>query len=519
MIKKPTTARFTRAELLSGGVTVELLSPGLTCECVRGFTARCLTPLHTFTTKIATILAMGAKVTKEEFITKAIAKHASAYTYDCVDYLGSSIPVQITCPSHGDFMQSPSNHLSGKGCRKCASQAAGDRYRKSGHRFIEQARSVHGDLYDYSESEYKTARLKVAISCKVHGLFHQVPYVHLKGSGCPLCANEVIGNAQRTTLGKFITQAREIYGEKFDYSKSDYVTAWVPVTIGCPVHGYFEQAPAAHLHNTTYGCPQCASDDAGNRGRGTRGPRPQDRLGTAEFVARAAEKHSGKYDYSRVDYETSKDKVIIICPNHGEFNQKPTGHLSGKGCPKCGNESMAAARRQSVEAFISRAQAVHGQKFDYSQVFYQTARLPVTIICPVHGEFQQVPDVHIKSGCRQCADDDLPGAYSMKVLSRDPLLAARPAVLYYLHFESVTGEQFYKIGITLKSIKQRFAGYGAAGYKFTVLGEKKLPLMDAFKAEQTLVNAHVKAHQYIPQRGNRERTTKFGLEKNASVPA
>jgi hypothetical protein len=95
----------------------------------------------------------------------------------------------------------------------------------------------------------------------------------------------------------------------------------------------------------------------------------------------------------------------------------------------------------------------------------------------------------------------------------------QPAVLYYLLFESDTGERFYKVGITLKSIKQRFAGYGAAGYTFTVLREKTLRLMDAFKAEQTLVNAHVKTHHYSPMRGNRERTTKFGGRKECfSVP-
>jgi Zn finger protein HypA/HybF involved in hydrogenase expression len=455
---------------------------------------------------------MGAKSTKEEFVAKAIAKHGIAYTYAAVDYLGSSTPVQITCSTHGAFMQSPSNHLAGKGCRKCASQAAGDRYRKSGDSFIEQARSVHGDLYDYSEAEYKTARLKVAIRCKVHGLFRQVPYVHLKGAGCPLCGNEAIGNALRSTLDQFIQQAREKYGAKFDYKNAQYVDANTPLAICCPVHGHFVQSPTAHIQ-TTYGCPECASDDASNRGRGPRAPRPQDRLGTVEFVARATAKHSGKYDYSRVDYKTSKDKVTIVCPTHGEFLQDASSHLSGKGCPKCRSESNAAAQRQPVEAFIARSQEVHGQKFDYSKVDYKTARLPVTIICPVHGEFQQVPDMHIKSGCRLCADDELPGAYSLKVLSRDPALAARPAVLYYLHFESVTGERFYKIGITLKSIKQRFAGYGAAGYTFTVLGEKKLPLMEAFQAEQTLVSAHVKTHHYSPLRGNREKTTKFGGRK------
>lgn len=453
------------------------------------------------------------KRTLEEFIVLAQQVHGGKYDYSGVTYLNSSTPLQIVCLEHGAFMQSPSNHLAGKGCRKCASQAAGDRYRKSGDSFIEEARKIHGVRYDYSDSEYKTARLKLAIRCKVHGLFEQVPYVHLKGAGCPLCGNESKGQSLRTSQQEFILQAKEKYGEEFDYSQAHYVDAWTPVTIGCPIHGKYMQTPVAHLHTSTYGCPKCASDDASNRGRGPRGAMPERRSTTVQFINRAMTVHAGKYDYSLAEYITSKDKVTILCELHGAFKQSASGHLAGKGCPKCGDERIALAQRQSVESFIARARAVHGDKFDYSKVEYKTARLPVTIICPVHGSFQQIPDMHIKSGCRKCADDDLPGAYSLKVLSRDSVLAMRPAVLYYLLFESDSGERFYKVGITLKSIKQRFAGYGAAGYTFTVLGEKTLPLMDAFKAEQTLINAHVKTHHYSPMRGNRERSTKFGGRK------
>jgi predicted RNA-binding Zn-ribbon protein involved in translation (DUF1610 family) len=453
------------------------------------------------------------KRTLNEFVALAQNVHSQKYDYSESIYVNSPTPLQIICPDHGAFLQSPSNHLAGKGCRKCASKAAGDKYRKSSDKFVDEARKVHGARYDYSQCDYKTARLKLAIRCKLHGLFEQVPYVHLKGGGCPTCGKEAIGQAHRTSQQKFVEQGTAKYGEKFDYSQAHYVNAWTPVLIGCPTHGVFCQTPAAHLHNTTYGCPECAKDDASKRGRGPRDPRPQDRSNTAEFMERATAKHQGKYDYSLVNYTKSNENVTIICIVHGAFKQVASGHLAGRGCPKCGDERIAASQRQSVESFIARAKLVHGDKFDYSKVSYKTARVPVTIICPVHGEFQQPPDGHINRGCRKCADDNLPGAYSLKVLSRDPILATRPAILYYLLFESNAGEKFFKVGITLNSIKQRFAGYGSAGYTFTVLGEKKLTLIEAFKAEQTLVSAHVKAHHYSPLRGNRERTTKFGGRK------
>lgn len=459
------------------------------------------------------------KRTLDDFITLARQVHGVKFDYSTARYLNHTTPLQIICPEHGAFMQSPGNHLAGKGCRKCASKAAGERYRKTFEEFQAEAKKVHADRYDYSDCEYKSARLKVVIRCKEHGPFEQIPYVHLNGSGCPICGREDTAKTHRSSPEEFVAHGKAKYGDKFDYSRVNYVNAWVPVLIGCPVHGEFSQTPAAHLHNTTYGCPQCAHDDNTNRGRGPRAPRPQDRKNTADFIKRANEVHAGKYDYSKTEYVTSSEPVTIVCEKHGAFSQVASGHLSGRGCPKCGNDANSTAQRQSVEEFIARARELHGAKYDYSKVVYESARLPVTIICPVHGEFKQVPDKHLKGGCRKCADDELPGAYSTKVLTRDPALAGRTATLYYLLFASETGERFYKIGITLTSIKQRFAGYGSAGYQYTVLREKRLSLLEAFEAEQAIVDAHVKTHQYSPVRGNREGAIRFGGRKECfSVP-
>ncbi len=450
------------------------------------------------------------KRTTQEFISLARIVHGEKYDYSPTEYLKGAALVTIICPAHGKFEQSAANHLAGKGCRKCASKDAGDRRRKSTDDFVKTARLIHGGRYDYSDCNYISSRLKVIIRCREHGPFEQMAYVHLKGGGCPSCGKVAVANSSRTSRQKFTEQAVRKYGEKFDYSHVEYTNAWTPVLIGCPTHGVFTQTPAAHLHNTKYGCPKCAGEDRTNRGRGPREPRLQDRKSTAQFIESAELKHKGKYDYSLVEYTTSTEKVTIVCRVHGEFLQDPSSHLSGRGCPKCGNERISALQRQSVESFIARARIVHGNKYGYSKVEYKTARAPVTITCPVHGDFQQSPDGHLNRGCRQCANDELPGSYSAKVLARNPALAVREAILYYLKFESSHGEDFFKVGITLKSIKQRFAGYGAAGYTYTVIGAKKLPLIEAFEIEQELLSNHVKAHRYSPLRGNRERTSKFG---------
>ena len=130
------------------------------------------------------------------------------------------------------------------------------------------------------------------------------------------------------------------------------------------------------------------------------------RLTTEEFISRARRVHGNKYDYALVEYSVTRVPVKIICREHGEFEQKPTKHLSGHGCKTCGRLAAANARRSNTEQFIAKAKRVHGDKYDYSLVSYERNKLPVKIVCPAHGEFEQRPRSHLwGSGCRKCADD------------------------------------------------------------------------------------------------------------------
>lgn len=133
-----------------------------------------------------------------------------------------------------------------------------------------------------------------------------------------------------------------------------------------------------------------------------------------DFVAKANELHGNKYDYSKVVYVNSRTKVSIICPIHGTFEQLPSSHLSGNGCPKCARiytdehrqhlaESSRKSRGMTTEEWIARARQVHGDKYDYSQTIYINQRTNVNIICPVHGLFSQKADSHIRGfGCKLC---------------------------------------------------------------------------------------------------------------------
>ena len=191
---------------------------------------------------------------------------------------------------------------------------------------------------------------------------------------------------------RFIERARKVHGDKYDYSKVEYVNSSSKVCIICPEHGEFWQIPSSHLMGV--GCRKCGIERGGVSRRKT----------TSIFITKAKAIHGDKYDYSKVNYKDARTKVCIICPEHGEFWQTPNGHLSGYGCPLCGNEITKNKTSSSNKEFIKEAKAIHGDKYDYSKVNYKNNKTKVCIICPEHGEFWQNPYNHkIGQGCPLCA--------------------------------------------------------------------------------------------------------------------
>ena len=324
---------------------------------------------------------MPKKKTREEFIKEATEKHDGKYDYSKVNYVNSKTKVCIICPEHGEFEQPPKSHLKGCGCQKCSGNCVPTK-----EEFIKKAREAHGDKYDYSKVEYKNNHTKVCIICPEHGEFWQTPYVHKQGSGCSTCANEANGERCRSSKEEFIKNARKKHGDKYDYTKVSYVNSTINVCIICPKHGEFEQMPKIHLKGC--GCPKCSSNYIPTK---------------EEWIASSREVHGDKYDYSKVNYVGALTKVCIICPKHGEFWQKPSIHLSGCGCPKCGIEKVRESLSSSKEDFIKKACKAHGDKYDYSKVEYVNSTTKVCIKCPIHGQFEQTPHDHLRGhGCPKC---------------------------------------------------------------------------------------------------------------------
>ena len=259
-------------------------------------------------------------MTREDFIEKARNVHGDKYDYSLVEYKNNYTPVTIICKTCGkSFEQIPSNHFYQKQCCPFCRKSL----MKTTEEFINDARKVHGDKYDYSKVEYKGNKEKICIIChekdeegKEHGEFIQQALTHLRGYGCPKCSCNY-----RMTREEFIEKARKVHGDKYDYSKSDYKGSHKKVCIICPEHGEFWQLAKNHLRG--YDCPKCKGKNKTND----------------DFLYKAKKIHGDNYDYSKTIYKNVRSAVCITCKTHGDFWQTPHVHLEGHGCPKCGNIS------------------------------------------------------------------------------------------------------------------------------------------------------------------------------------
>jgi len=227
------------------------------------------------------------------FIERGILLHKK-YNYSKVEYKNSHTKVCIICPEHGEFWQTPVNHITGKaGCPICGRLQAGQKIHhikqkkridcglisQPTKRFIKQseqqkeqqrqqrfqnfvvkAHKIHQNKYQYDLTTYKTLKQKIRIWCPIHGWFEQFCSDHLRGSGCKLCYYE----KNRDDFLSFKTKANQVHQNKYDYSKVEYKNSHTKVNIKCLIHGIFSQRPNDHIQGI--GCPQCGINTTTSKG-------------------------------------------------------------------------------------------------------------------------------------------------------------------------------------------------------------------------------------------------------------
>lgn len=188
----------------------------------------------------------------QEFINVCNKVHDNKYSYDKSNIVSQRGFITIGCPIHGDFIQRAEDHISGHGCPKCARNVTSTK-----EEFIKNVRNIHGDKYDISKAEYKNDSDKFPVKCNVCGntfMASVESLVRLK-HGCPYCAHIKNSERKKGNTKDFISKARKVHGDYYDYSKVEYKDEKEKVIITCPIHGDFLQSPNNHLQGQ--GCPKC----------------------------------------------------------------------------------------------------------------------------------------------------------------------------------------------------------------------------------------------------------------------
>lgn len=263
---------------------------------------------------------------KEEFTKKAEEVHGNKYDYSLLpEEMRTKEKVTIICPIHGKFEKDFEHHIGRKqGCPACAGRA-----RQTTDSFIERIKQLpHCKDYTFDRLHYVNNKTKVTVTCKEHGDFEIAPQHLLHGEGCPKCRYIKSAASKRRTVDQIIELSKQVHGDKYDYSMvTEYKNDRIKYPIICREHGIFYQTFNNHIKGKQ-GCPVCGRNKCDS----------ERLLTTAEFIEKATKTHEGFYDYSKTIYTNSRNKVTIICPKHGEFQQIARNHLFGAGCPKCFQE-------------------------------------------------------------------------------------------------------------------------------------------------------------------------------------
>jgi superfamily II DNA or RNA helicase len=226
-------------------------------------------------------------------------------------------------------------------------------------KFIKKAVTRHGDTYSYERVNYINSKEKIEIICNVHGSFLQNPYSHLKGYGCAKCTYENRSNSTQQFLQKLKNEG--YWNDLYDYSEVEY----------------YDRSSKVVIIDKKYNSKHLITPRALRKGVKCSLVNAIDKTQLAIFNFKQI--HGEKYDYSKYKYNASK-RSIIICPDHGEFDQSSHAHSSGSGCPKCGRDKVNAASRHESDDVLNRIKKIHGDKYDYSEFKYTKSNKKVIII-------------------------------------------------------------------------------------------------------------------------------------------
>lgn len=260
---------------------------------------------------------MSKKLTKEEFIKRAINIHGNKYDYRKVVYNNANEKVIIICPIHGEFLQKPSNHINQKqGCPKCSHQS----YKSTKEEFIAKAKKIYGNKYAYNFVEYVNNKTPIKITCQEHGEFYVRPDNFLHGHGCPKCGIKSRPQCLPWSNEKFIERAKLVHGDKYTYEKTNYKNYEKNVIVTCKKHGDFITNPSNFLQG--HGCPHCANSMMEER---VKHILDENKIEYEQQKIFGWLKNNG---YLKIDFYLPKHSIAIECQGLQHF--KPIEYFGGQ---------------------------------------------------------------------------------------------------------------------------------------------------------------------------------------------
>lgn len=221
-----------------------------------------------------------------------------------------------------EFLSERTKSCGGKGCKVTAKKLSQEEFEK-------KVNERHNGYYDLSESEYKGSDFKVKVICPEHGEFWTYPSTIYSGFGCRACGYNKVAEDRTSNLETFIEMSRKRHGCTYDYSKVNYENAETKVTVTCSTHGDFKVKPSFHISGT--GWPRCTKVY----------------MDQETFIDKCNKIHNYSYDYSQTVYKSMKEKVIVICKDHGPWEVSAGAHSRKTGCPTCATSGFDRKRPTS----------------------------------------------------------------------------------------------------------------------------------------------------------------------------
>lgn len=420
-------------------------------ECIKhGTIHKCLPRDLTFG-NYPTIRSCRKEDKEKYYLSRFKEQYDSKYKYDDFVFSTSKQKLGITCPIHGKFEQQLTMHNMGRGCPKCGNQ----------DKWVEVPKSVVGDLDGFIKEVYKknpkflenydilsygVNNTDCQVLCKNYDVIHRLKSRAIIQSKC-VCSIKSCDTPEKLMQQKLF----EVHGNTLDFSNAKYSNSSKDDIIGiCPEHGEVRKRYTDFLSGR--GCEACGGSKKKN---------------SREYKKQAKELHGDKFNYQKTKYVDCKTKLVVTCPQHGDFSILPKNHLRGYGgCVGCFKERQSHTHEEFIEKlaevnpqllenfdivneykginstmkiqhkeeddlyeitannllsavsptiqsacdptgmFIARSKKIHGNLYDYTDTIYKNYKTPTTIICKEHGVFEQSPSLHLNgSGCPKCASN------------------------------------------------------------------------------------------------------------------